>query len=1289
MNNLLKRVSLLAALVLALNWSASAQITMSNGSVTTCGDVFLDPGGTGNYSNGATIVMTIYPTTPGDGVCLDFTLWDLDYSIFGWSELSFYDGTTTGAPLIMTATGDWETNPGGTAWDFIGPGMVCANGPMTIEWDPDDTGVGWEANISCFTPLGTAGCQLSVNNDTTICSGDAVNLAAVGNVINIPLSNDFNNSTLGTGWSSTVNARFDNPCGPGLDGTPHLWMGIEPAPRTLQSGTYDVSNGGTISFDFRMAVQGDAAPCEGPDLDDEGVYLQYTTNGGTTWTTIHYFFPPFYTDGSSHGTSWQNYIFNIPPAAQTANTAFRWVQNEISSNDTDHWGLDNVEVSFPNSVTISWDQGLGAGTNFTVNPTATTTYTATVTDGVTSCQQSVTVTVNNCGCTPPTVTVITPTAVCAPATIDLSTAFTVGGGGVSTYHSTTGDANTGANPIGATVSTSGTYYIRAEDPLDANCFTIDSVTVTINPAEDAGFSFSAASYCLSGTNPLPTITGDAGGSFTATPAGIVINASTGEIDLSASNAGSYSVTYTTNGPCPDMQSVTVDLDDPSDATFNYDAASYCEDAANPVLTLAGTAGTFSATPAGLNLNASNGAIDLALSTPGTYTVNNDIAVNGACPAVNANVSVTITAVDDPGFAYAGSTFCLGGPNPLPTISGTTGGSFTALPATLPLNGTTGEIDLATAMAGTYAITYTTGGSCPDDSTFNVTLTTAPDATFNYDAATYCENDANPILTLVGSAGTFSATPAGLSINTVTGAIDLSLSTPGTYTVNNDIPASGSCVAVNHNVQLTITALEDPSFGYGTAVFCAGGSNVTATVSGTTGGSFSVTPAGLTVNSTTGEIDLSTAQVGTYDITYTTPGTCADDSTISVSVTTAPDATFNYDTTTYCQSSNAPILTLTGVAGTFSASPAGLTIDPNTGAIDLTSSLAGTYTITNAVGASGGCPAVNFDVVLTVIANPVAPTLGGTTTYCEGDTASGLTASGGGGTINWYDDAGLTNLVGTGGTFDAGQLLVGTHTFYAIETNGLCVGAPASITITVNALPIHNGVSQTTSICEGESVTLVSDGVGTLTWSTGANTDTLVVSPTTSTWYVSTYSNSCGSVSDSVQVTVNPLPTAEAGDSVTIGLGTSTTLNGTGGTSYTWTPPGTLDCSTCADPLATPDATTTYFLTVTDANGCMDVDSVTVIVNTDFDVFLPNVFSPDGDGRNDVFYVRGSGIATLEFVIYDRWGSKMFESSSVDQGWDGTYKGTPVNNGVYVYYVRATGFNSSEPTELKGNVTVLR
>jgi gliding motility-associated-like protein len=89
-----------------------------------------------------------------------------------------------------------------------------------------------------------------------------------------------------------------------------------------------------------------------------------------------------------------------------------------------------------------------------------------------------------------------------------------------------------------------------------------------------------------------------------------------------------------------------------------------------------------------------------------------------------------------------------------------------------------------------------------------------------------------------------------------------------------------------------------------------------------------------------------------------------------------------------------------------------------------------------------------------------------------------------------------------------------------------------------------------------------------------------------------------------------------------------------------------------------------------------------------EVFIPNIFSPNNDGNNDILYVRSEGIKELEFVIYDRWGEKIFETNDATQGWDGTYKGKELSTAVFSYYVKATSYGG-ESVEKKGNVTLVR
>ncbi len=93
-------------------------------------------------------------------------------------------------------------------------------------------------------------------------------------------------------------------------------------------------------------------------------------------------------------------------------------------------------------------------------------------------------------------------------------------------------------------------------------------------------------------------------------------------------------------------------------------------------------------------------------------------------------------------------------------------------------------------------------------------------------------------------------------------------------------------------------------------------------------------------------------------------------------------------------------------------------------------------------------------------------------------------------------------------------------------------------------------------------------------------------------------------------------------------------------------------------------------------------------NDAIEVFIPNIFSPNNDGNNDILYVRSEGIKELEFVIYDRWGEKIFETNDATQGWNGTYKGKELSTAVFSYYVKATSYGG-ETIEKKGNVTLVR
>lgn len=184
-------------------------------------------------------------------------------------------------------------------------------------------------------------------------------------------------------------------------------------------------------------------------------------------------------------------------------------------------------------------------------------------------------------------------------------------------------------------------------------------------------------------------------------------------------------------------------------------------------------------------------------------------------------------------------------------------------------------------------------------------------------------------------------------------------------------------------------------------------------------------------------------------------------------------------------------------------------------------------------------------------------------------------------------------------------------------------------------------------------------------------------------------------STEVQITdLNTLTDLEA-DRDTIFQGETTDLFATYNEEYTyeWEPANTLDDPASATPEASPLETTTYTVTITDEQGCTATKRTTVTTltpecNHPF-IFFPNAFTPNDDGFNDVVRVRAAfAVDEVYFIIYSRWGEKMFEGNSLDDEWDGTFKNEKLCSDVYAYYLRVRCTNGEEYIK-KGNITLLK
>ncbi|GDX52869.1 hypothetical protein LBMAG27_19160 [Bacteroidota bacterium] len=258
----------------------------------------------------------------------------------------------------------------------------------------------------------------------------------------------------------------------------------------------------------------------------------------------------------------------------------------------------------------------------------------------------------------------------------------------------------------------------------------------------------------------------------------------------------------------------------------------------------------------------------------------------------------------------------------------------------------------------------------------------------------------------------------------------------------------------------------------------------------------------------------------------------------------------------------------------------------------------------------------------------------------------------------------------------------------------CVNIDSAIILVVDTVISVAGPD--TTICLNQPLQLFSSNAVYYQWepaSLTSNPDVIapfVYPQTNTTFTVTSFIGSCFDI-DSVTVNVNPIPVPNAGLGGTINQGEKIQLQGSGGGTYLWTPPQDLSDPTTDWPIAFPLNTTTYTMTLTNEFGCIASDTLVVIVTHIHELYVPNAFTPNGDGTNDFFLYFTRGIRKInELKIYNRWGQIVYSNNGYDETpWNGTSpKGLTSPMGVYVYYIVAETYDGDLITKI-GNITLLR
>ncbi len=318
---------------------------------------------------------------------------------------------------------------------------------------------------------------------------------------------------------------------------------------------------------------------------------------------------------------------------------------------------------------------------------------------------------------------------------------------------------------------------------------------------------------------------------------------------------------------------------------------------------------------------------------------------------------------------------------------------------------------------------------------------------------------------------------------------------------------------------------------------------------------------------------------------------------------------------------------------------------------------GSYSVETGIG---NCISTSIPVSINFISQPNANLISnGPTTICGGG-SSQLDAGNGFSSYTWLKNGII--LVGQNGpslTVTAG----GNYAVIVSNSSG-CKDTSNTITIQASLGFSVKILANDTTLCAGETALLsLNDSYPSVQWSTGSTANSISVKQT-GTFKVQA-SNSAGcSGNDSIKITVYPLPDVNAGNDTVADCGQEVVLNGKSlGSTFLWSPSEGLSDATSLNPIAKPTKSTMYTLLVSNAY-CFSQDEVFISVDCG-SMYLPNSFTPNGDGINDVFRASSNGISQFEMRIFNRWGELIFESNNPEVGWDGKYQNLPAPSGVYV------------------------
>ncbi len=940
----------------------------------------------------------------------------------------------------------------------------------------------------------------------------------------------------------------------------------------------------------------------------------------------------------------------------------------------------------------------------------------------------------DCSVTPPIANMnASDTAGCAPLTVTFTDSTTVGLPLTSwLWNFGDGSFSTVQNPPPHLYATPGTYFTSLEVCNAGGCFTdFQTIIVGTGTIALAGTDqnlCAVTTATLAGNDPTP----DPGMWALISGTGTPTTTTAFNSGVTGLTIGTNQFTWTITGAgCTSVDTVDIVVTaNPANAGVS-NTLGICPTGSSidlhPLLGAADLGGTWIG-PSALT-GGDQGTFAPATNLAGTY----QYYVTGVAPCGNdtADIVVTFSGSDDPTFLYP--DFCEGAGGVAGVIN-TPGGSFSFDPDPLDgsaINATTGAVTNGVG-GSTYGIKYKTlPGVCQDSLTLSVNVI-APVNPGTSTTLTACSSaGATDLYTLLGGADLGGAW-SGPSV--LTGG-DQGTFTPGVNvagTYKYLLTGTTPCGNDSADVVVTINTSPDPTFTY--ADFCSNATGVAGTPV-TPGGTFSFSPDpldGSAINATTGDVTNGVAG-SVYNIQYLTPaGPCQDSLTLNVNVNLCITADFTASSLTICAGDSIVFTDASTVGVTIwqwdfdSTSLGGVTPSGIVGQGPHTVfyNTPGTYII-ELIASNGGILDTASVTVTVTDCSPTADFTASQTTLCEADCITFNDLSTGTPTAYAWSFPGGTPATATGA--NPGSICystVGTYSVTLTVTNQYGVDS-VTMTSLITVDPCDPPIAAITindadaEICENGCIdfTYNNDSLGgipdTLFWTfpggTPSSYGTTSLTDVVTVCWNDTSGNFLASVSatnaygnsvatQSIGVHLNPI--INAGGDISVDIGSdgaiNSTVTDTGGNVlpvtngiFSWSPSTFLGTpNSQGSSVIQPTDTTTYTVTYTDEYGCVVSDDVVVNVNIVLNIGVPSAFTP-GSSFNNLLFVKGKiVIESMNFVIYNRYGQQVFETTNIDEGWDGTHNGKQLNPGVFVYYLKVTFIDGSQG-ELKGNVTLIK